>query len=59
MSPLTTTKGREVAKVLQENNYTFLSTGSPTYWPSDSKEISDLLDFFITGGISKSYMEVN
>jgi hypothetical protein len=26
---LTITKGRELAKVLQENNYIFLSTGSP------------------------------
>jgi hypothetical protein len=36
-----------------------LSTGSPTYWPSDSGKIPDLLDFFISGGISKSYLEVN
>jgi hypothetical protein len=56
---LTTTKGCELAKVLQENNYIFWSTGSPTYWPSDSEKIPDLLDFFISGCISKSYMEVN
>jgi hypothetical protein len=36
-----------------------LSTGSPAYWPSDSGKIPDLLDFFISGGISKSYFEVN
>jgi hypothetical protein len=36
-----------------------LSTGFPTYWPSDLEKIPDLLDFFISGGISKSYMEVN
>jgi hypothetical protein len=32
---LTTTKCLELAKVLQENNYTFLSIVSPTYWHSD------------------------
>jgi hypothetical protein len=36
-----------------------LSTGSPTYWNSGSEKLPNLLDFFISGGISKSYMEVN
>jgi hypothetical protein len=45
---LTITKDRELAKGLQENNYIFLSTGSPTYWPPDSGKIPDLLDFFIS-----------
>jgi len=30
-SRLTTAKGRELAKLLQANNYYFISTGSPTY----------------------------
>jgi len=30
-SRLTTTKGRELSKVIQENNYSYLSTGTPTY----------------------------
>jgi hypothetical protein len=34
-----TTKGREIEKVLGANNYTSLSTGSPTYWPSDVNKI--------------------
>jgi hypothetical protein len=56
-SRLTTTKGRELANLIQERNYTFLTTGSPTYWPTDHSKIPDLLDFFITGGISPSYMQ--
>jgi hypothetical protein len=50
-SRLTATKGRELSKVIQEKNYTFLSTGTPTYWPADGNKISDLLDFFVTNGI--------
>jgi hypothetical protein len=30
-SRLTTTKGRELANLLQEQNYSFQSTGTPTY----------------------------
>lgn len=57
-SRLTTTKGKELAKLLQEKNYMFLSTGSPTYWPTDINKTPDLLDFFITNGISGTYMDV-
>jgi len=37
-SRLTATKGRELSKVIQEKNYSFLSTGTPTYWPTDGKK---------------------
>jgi len=57
-SRLKTTKGRELEKVLQANNYTPLSAGTPTYWPTDSNKIPDLLDFFVTSGISPSYMDI-
>jgi len=40
------------------NNYSFLSTGSPTYWPTDTNKTPDLLDVFITNGISTNYAEV-
>jgi len=49
-SRLTTTKGRELLKVIQEQNYLYLSTGTPTYWPTDGNKIPDLLDFFVTKG---------
>jgi exonuclease III len=57
-SRLITNKGRELAEVLHENSYSPLPTGTPTYWPTDPGKVPDLLDFFITSGISKSYMEI-
>ena len=51
-------KGRELSKVLHEKNYSFLSTGTPTYWPTDENKIPDLLDFFITNGISTTYNDI-
>ena len=30
-SRLTTTKGRELSKIIQEENYSFVSTGTPSY----------------------------
>jgi hypothetical protein len=38
-----------------------MSTGEPTYWPSDRNKIPDLLDFAITKGISEvlSHVESN
>jgi hypothetical protein len=57
-SRLITTKGRELSKVIQEHNYSFLSTGTPTYWPTDGNKIPDLLDFFVTNGISSTYTDI-
>jgi hypothetical protein len=57
-SRLTTTKGRELLKTIRNHQYSPLSTGTPTYWPSDPDKIPDLLDFYITNGISTSYMDI-
>ena len=58
-SRLKTTKGRELSKVLQENNsYSFLSTGRPTYWPTVGNKTPDLLDFFVTNRISLAYTDI-
>ncbi|XP_017762403.1 PREDICTED: tigger transposable element-derived protein 1-like [Eufriesea mexicana] len=38
-SRLTTAKGKELAKLLQEKKYAFLSSGTPTYWPTDPIKI--------------------
>jgi hypothetical protein len=37
-SRITTTKGRELHKVIKNNNLKHLSTRQTTYWPSDSNE---------------------
>jgi hypothetical protein len=57
-SRLTTTKGHELSKMMQENNYSYISTGSPTYWTTDTTKIPDLLDFFVTKGISAKYADI-
>jgi hypothetical protein len=50
-----TTKGRELANLIQDRNYTFLTTGSPTYWSTNHSKLPDLLDLFVIGGIFPSY----
>ena len=57
-SRLITTKGRELAKIMHTNNYYFISTGSPTYWPTETNKTPDLLDLFITNGISTDCADV-
>jgi len=47
-------KGRELLKAIEAMNLAILSTGEPTYWPSDNKKISDL-DFSIIKGIPKDF----
>jgi hypothetical protein len=49
-------KGRELSKEIQEHK--FLSTGTPTYWPTDGNKIPDPLDFFVTNGISSTYTHI-
>jgi hypothetical protein len=36
---------------MQEENLMYVSTGEPTYWPSDKRKVPDLLDFGVTKGI--------
>lgn len=57
-SRLITTRGRELFRVIAERNYLHMSSGTPTYWPSDPNKIPDLLDFFIANGISNNYAHV-
>jgi hypothetical protein len=42
---------------VQDNNYSYISGGTPTYWPADLAKIPDLLDFFVTKGISPAYTD--
>jgi hypothetical protein len=50
-SRLITPRGREVLKTMEQLNLHHLSTGEPTYWPSDRNTLPDLLDFCVTKGI--------
>lgn len=57
-SRLTTTKGKELLIAIKENGCESISTGKPTYWPTDPGKIPDLIDFFITKNISNNFMKV-
>lgn len=57
-SRLANPKGRELYKCLTKNSYNKLSTGSPTYWPSDPSKIPDLLDFVIYNGIPSRSLRI-
>lgn len=51
-------KGRELYKCVQKYHYSVLSTGRPTYWPSDINKIPDLLDFVVYKGISTRCLNI-
>lgn len=57
-SRLTTTKGRELHRALKEMGCEVISTGNPTYWPTDRKRKPDLIDFFITKQITRSSLQI-
>lgn len=53
-SRLINPRGRQLYLAMENRNLKHISTGEPTYWPSDIKKIPDLLDFYIIKGISKN-----
>lgn len=57
-SRLLTPRGRQLYNTLTASNLSFLSSGEPTYWPTDRAKIPDLLDFCVTKGYSTKYATV-
>ena len=51
-SRLITPKGRQLLSAIQSLNLNYASTGEPTYWPTDTYKVPDLIDFFITKSVS-------
>ncbi|PNF19341.1 putative RNA-directed DNA polymerase from transposon X-element [Cryptotermes secundus] len=51
-SRLTNSKGRELLATMNSNNLSYLTTGQPTYWPTDSRKTPDILDFCVTKGLN-------
>ena len=47
-------KGRELLKTVQMQGLEVISSREPTYWPSDTNKIPDLIDFCITKGIPRN-----
>jgi hypothetical protein len=57
-SRLDTTKGRELATVIQKRNCAIMTTGTLTYWLTDTHKFPDLLDFFIISGLFTTYADI-
>lgn len=57
-SRLINPRGRNLQNCIDNNNYNYLSAGEPTYWPTDVNKIPDLLDFFVTRGVSHNYVTI-
>lgn len=55
-SRLANPRGRALFKTLEDNNYSSLSTGEPTYWPTDMRKLPDVLDIFVAKGIPYNYL---
>lgn len=58
LSRITTTRGRELAKVLTQRNYETISNNEPTYWPADLKKIPDVIDFFVFNHLHRHQCQV-
>lgn len=50
-SRLITTKGRELLKSIEAGGLRVVSSGHPTYWPTDLSKTPDLIDFCVYRGI--------
>lgn len=51
-SRLVLPRGRELLKCIQKKNMNVVSSGQPTYWPTDKKKIPDVIDFYVTKGVT-------
>ena len=50
-SRTTNPKGRQLIQSMNGNNLKHISTGEPTYWPSDINKFPDVIDFCVTKGL--------
>lgn len=58
-SRLITTKGKELRQAIREMGCNIHTSGRPTYWPTDTAKIPDVLDFFISKRVSPNFIEVD
>ena len=54
----TTPPGRTLEKYIRNNNLNILSTGTPTYWPTDLNKKPDILDFAVTRRLNKNKLKI-
>ncbi|CAB0044414.1 unnamed protein product, partial [Trichogramma brassicae] len=48
-------RGRQLYEAIQKHDCITISTGEPTYWPSDPKKRPDLIDFAVAKGIKHKF----
>lgn len=58
-SRLTSPKGKQLFEAIKELKCDFISTGKPTYWPTDPNKIPDLIDFFVYKNISCNFLQID
>lgn len=51
-------RGRQLKICIDALSLRSISTGDPTYWPTDSSKLPNLLDFFVTKGVDSLYTTV-
>ncbi|KAK7871524.1 hypothetical protein R5R35_010330 [Gryllus longicercus] len=54
-SRLVTTRGRALEGAISTLKLQTISSGNPTYWPTDGNKIPDVLDIFVTKGMAQTY----
>jgi hypothetical protein len=52
-SRLTSPRGKQLLESIRKMNLSCISSGSPTYWPTDRRKIPDVIDFAITRHINQ------
>lgn len=52
-SRLTTTRGRVLKSSMEDNSLISFSPTEPTHWPTESYKLPDIIDFFVSKGLSK------
>lgn len=57
-SRISTPKGCHLYEAVTQNGILCHSNGKPTYWPTDPAKKPDCIDFFVTKGISSSYVDL-
>lgn len=58
-SRITNPRGRALLSSIQHNNYETVTGGAPTYWPSATTKLPDLIDFFVCKGINHLFKTTN
>lgn len=57
-SRLISPKGRQLLEAISISKLDVISSGSPTYWPTDLKKTPDLIDFAVIKGIQRHEINV-